>query len=266
MSSPSVPMASSPAKVWFPYWRPQPEARLRLFCFPFAGGTASAFHRWARPGLEDVDVLAAQYPGRESRLQEPAYRRVPELVQALGPIVRPLLDRPFAFLGYSLGAYVSLELAHWLRREGAPAPLGLMLAAARPPHQRQSQKLYTLRDEDFLAELQRYGGTPAEVLKNRELMELLLPVLRADFEMSDEYRRAAEPRLTVPFSIWGGEQDTTPSPEDLVGWRDHTTASCALEVIPGGHFFLLSSGDQLRASVHRTLHQWAAGQLPTRGS
>jgi medium-chain acyl-[acyl-carrier-protein] hydrolase len=244
------------ANRWFPYWRPQPEARLRLFCFPFAGGTASVFHRWACSGLEDVDVVAVQYPGREARIHEPGYRGVPELVQALGPIIRPLLDRPFAFLGYSLGSYVSLELAHWLQREGASAPLGLMLAAGVPPHQRQSQKLYTLRDEDFIAELERYGGTPPQVLADRELMDLILPMLRADFEMADEYRRAPEPRLSVPFSVWGGEEDTSPSPRVLAGWRDHTTASFELQVLPGGHFFLLSAGERFREGVHRTLHQW----------
>lgn len=251
-------LAGSPAKVWFPYWRPNPEARLRLFCFPFAGGTASGFQRWARSGLSDVDVLAVQYPGRETRIREPMYRRVPELVQALGPIILPLLDRPFAFLGYSLGSYVSLELAHWLQHEGAPAPLGLLLAAGEPPHQRQSQKRYTLQDEDFIAELKRYGGTPPQVLEDRELMELILPVLRADFEMADEYRRAAEPLLSLPFSVWGGEEDTAPSPRALEGWRDHTTASFELQLLPGGHFFLLSAGEKLRESVHRTLHQWAA--------
>jgi len=246
------------AKRWFPYWRPNPGARLRLFCFPFAGGAASAFQRWARPGLEDVDVLAVQYPGREGRMREPAYRRVPELVQALGPLLRPLLDRPFAFLGYSLGTYVSLELAHWLQAEGAPAPLGLMLAAGPPPHQRQRRKIYTLGEEDFIVELKRYGGTPPEVFENRDLMDLLLPLLRADFEMADEYRRAPEPRLSLPFSVWGGAEDTSPLPQALEGWRDYTTASIELQVLPGGHFFLLSAGERLREGVQHTLHQWAA--------
>jgi surfactin synthase thioesterase subunit len=257
MTAANSPVAGSPAKLWFPYWRPKPEARLRLFCFPFAGGSASVFQRWARSGLEDVEVLAAQYPGREARMREPGYRRVPELVEALGPIIRPLLDRPFAFLGYSLGAYVGLELTHWLQREGAPAPLGLMLAAAPPPHQRQSQKLYTLRDEEFIAQLQRYGGTPPEVFENRELVELLLPLLRADFEMADEYRRAPEPCLSLPVSVWGGEEDHSPTPPALDGWRDYTTARVELQVLPGGHFFLLSAGDALREGVQRTLRQWA---------
>lgn len=251
--------ANSPEKTWFPYWRPNPTARLRLFCFPFAGGTASVFHRWARSGpWADADVLAVQYPGRETRISEPLCYRVHALVEKLGPVILPLLDRPFAFLGYSLGTYVCLELAHWLQRRGAPLPLGLMLAAGAPPHLRRSQALYTLLDEDFIAELKRYGGTPAQVLAHRELMELLLPVLRADFEMADMYRRAPEPRLALPFAVWGGQADADPSPQELEGWRALTSASFSLQLLPGGHFFLLSEGARFREGAERTLHQWAA--------
>lgn len=250
--------AGSPTKVWFPYWRPKPEAQVRLFCFPFAGGTASVLQRWAQAGFAEIDVLVAQYPGHETRFREPLFRSVPALVETLGPLLLPLLDRPFAFFGYSLGSYVSLELTHWLQRAGAPAPLGLMLAAGAPPHLKQHHGVYALPEEAFLAELRRYGGTPPQVLAERELMELLMPVLRADFEMADEYRRAPEPRLALPLSVWGGQEDTEPSPRALEAWRDHSTAPFALEVLPGGHFFLQTSGDRLREGVERTLRQWSA--------
>ncbi|WP_224360651.1 thioesterase II family protein [Hyalangium versicolor] len=259
LPSGGAPAAGSPTRLWFPYWRPKPDARARLFCFPFAGGSASVFQRWAQAGLASADVIAVQYPGRETRIREPLCRHVPELVQALGPVLRPLLDRPFAFLGYSLGTYVALELAHWLQQEAAPAPLGLMLAAGASPHQMQGRKLYTLRDGELLAELGKYGGTPPQVLEDRELMEVLLPVLRADFEMAEEYRRRMEPGLSLPFNVWGGQEDTSPSPQALEGWREYTTGPCTLQVLPGGHFFMFSSsGDVLRESVQRTLQQWSA--------
>jgi surfactin synthase thioesterase subunit len=231
---------------------------VRLFCFPFAGGTASVLQRWVQAGFADVDVLVAQYPGHETRFREPLLRNVPALVETLGPLLLPLLDRPFAFFGYSLGSYVSLELTHWLQRKGAPAPVGLMLAAGSPPHLKQPNGVWALPEAAFLAELQRYGGTSPQVLAERELMNLLIPVLRADFEMADTYRRASEPRLALPLSVWGGQEDTNPSPQALEGWRDHTTAPVALEVLPGGHFFLQTSGERLREGVERTLRQWTA--------
>jgi medium-chain acyl-[acyl-carrier-protein] hydrolase len=239
-------------KTWFPHWRPKPEARLRLFCFPFAGGSASVLQRWAGLG-PSVEVLAVQYPGRETRFNEPPCRRIPTLVESLGPVVRELLDRPFAFFGYSLGTLVCLELAHWLQGVGAPAPLELMLAAGSPPHRERAKRIYTLPDADFIAELRDYGGTPPQVLAHRELMELFLPVLRADFEMADEYRRPPEPRLAMPITVWGGAEDTRPLPRLLAEWRDFTSGDFGLQILPGGHFFLFAH-DKLREGVEQRCH------------
>jgi surfactin synthase thioesterase subunit len=246
--------------TWFPFWRPNPEARLRLFCFPFAGGTASQLHRWAELG-PSVEVLTAQYPGHETRWNEPPYRRIPALIEALGPVVRALGERPFALLGYSLGTYVCLELARWLERMSGPAPVGLLLAAGTPPQRTRTRSLHTLPDADFIAELDHYGGTPPQVLAHQELMQMLMPVLRADFEMAGEYSASAEPPLSVRMAVWGGAEDTHPSPEELEGWRDFTTGSFVRHVVPGGHFFLNSPRGELREGVKRTLLQWSA-ELP----
>jgi medium-chain acyl-[acyl-carrier-protein] hydrolase len=247
--------ASTPPKIWFPYWYPKPEAQLRLFCFPFAGGTASVFHRWADPG-PSVEMLSIQYPGRETRFREPPCHRLRTLVDSLGPVILPLLDRPYAFFGYSLGALLSFELARWLRRAGAPAPLGLMLAAGMPPGRPWRRITHTLSQEDFTAELHRYAGTPPEVLAHPELLEMLLPMLRADFEMVETHIVTPEPPLSVPFAVWGGAEDEQPSPQALEGWRDYTSSDFMLQLFPGGHFFLQSSSNILREALVRTMARW----------
>jgi surfactin synthase thioesterase subunit len=248
--------ASAPTKTWFPYWKPQRGARLRLFCFPFAGGSASVFQRWADFG-PSVEVLNVQYPGRETRFQERPLNRLSTLVEMLGPVMLPLLDRPFAFLGYSLGTVVSLHLAYWLRRAGAPAPQGLVMAAGTPPKLCRPLGIHTLPDEGLIAELRRYGAAPPQVLANRELMTLLLPMVRADFEMLDTYAQPDEAPLSVPLAVWGGTEDPHPSPQTLETWRDYTTQDFTLQLIPGGHFFMLSAGEALREAVERTLIRWS---------
>lgn len=245
------------AKAWFPYWKPRLEARLRLFCLPFAGGAASAFQRWADFG-PSVEVLAVQYPGREGRFAEPSCRSVSALVEALGPVMLPLLDRPFAFFGYSLGTLVSLELARWLRRSGAPAPRGLMLAAGSPPGQRRKRDSHLLSDSAFIQMLREYGGTPEEVLAHQELLELLLPKLRADFEMVETYTAVEEPPLSVPIFALGGQEDADPSPQALEGWRSFTTQDFTLQIFPGGHFFFRSAGEPLKETLERTLLRWSS--------
>lgn len=250
--------ASALAKAWFPYWKPQSGARLRLFCFPFAGGSASAFHRWADFG-PSVEVLAVQYPGRETRFTEPPERRLSTLVERLGTAVLPLLDRPFAFFGYSLGAVVSLHLAYWLRRAGAPAPQGVIMAASTPPKLWRPRGTHTLSDEELIAELRRYGAAPPQVLANRELMELLLPMVRADFEMLETYPLLDEAPLSVPMAVWGGTQDSHPSPQALETWRDYTSQEFTSHLLPGGHFFMLSAAEAMREEMERTLIRWSAG-------
>jgi medium-chain acyl-[acyl-carrier-protein] hydrolase len=247
---------SAAAKAWFPYWKRQPGARLRLFCFPFAGGSASALHRWASLG-PSVEVVAVQYPGREARFHEPPFKRIPALVDSLGPVMLPLLDRPFAFFGYSLGSLVSLMLAYWLRRSGAPAPRGMMVAAGTPPRLCLPRATFTLSDEALIDELRRYGAAPPQVLAHRELMELMLPMVRADFEMVDTFVHPDEAPLAVPMAVWGGEEDSRPSPDTLAAWREHTTQDFSLELLPGGHFFIHSAAQQLREAVERTLLRWS---------
>jgi surfactin synthase thioesterase subunit len=249
--------ANAPTKAWFPYWKPKPEARLRLFCFPFAGGSAAAIHRRVDFG-PSVEPLVVQYPGREARFAEAPFRRVTTLVEALGPVMLPLLDRPFAFFGYSLGAFVTLELTRWLRRTGAPAPLGLMLGACPPPALLRRKGVYTLPNEQFVETLRGYGGTPPEVLAHRELLQLLMPMLRADIEMVETYFAAEEPPLSVPILALGGREDPEPTPQELEGWRELTTGDFSVQIFPDGHFFLLTAAEALRDTVERTLLRWSS--------
>lgn len=248
---------SNPTKVWFPYWKPRPGATLRLFCFPFAGGSASVFHRWAER-LPSVEVLAVQYPGRETRFAEPPARRASELVEALGPVMLPLLEGPFAFFGYSLGTLLSLQLVYWLRRAGAAAPRGVMMAAGTPPNAWKPRGLHTLPDAELIRELQAFGATPPQVLAHRELMELLLPTVRADFEVLDTFTPSEEAPLSIPMAVWGGTEDSQPSPQALEGWRDYTSQDFTLQLVSGGHFFLFSAADTLLEGIEKTLHGWSA--------
>jgi surfactin synthase thioesterase subunit len=216
----------------------RPAARLRLFCFPFSGGGASAFRGWA-DALPTVEVCAVQPPGRESRLREPAFTRMDPLVAALTEAVRPHLEGPFAFFGHSLGAYVALEVARALRREGAPLPLHLFVSASPAPEALVIERpIHALPDRELREELRRYQGTPEEILRNDELMALLLPVVRADFAIYESYRAAAEPPLDVPISAFVGLDDDRAPREQMEGWRAHSSREFSLRVFPGHHFFI----------------------------
>jgi len=229
--------------AWFTRFAPRPAARLRLFCFSYAGGGAVVFRPWALAMPAEIEVAAVLLPGRESRLREPPVRSMPELMSALVPALEPQLDRPFAFFGHSMGAVVAHELASVLQQRGGPVPQRLLVSGRRAPHlPERDPPMHHLGDEAFVAEIQRrYNGIPAEVLQYPELLELLLPALRADMSVIETHRLQATGHAPVPFngpiSVFGGREDTRATRHELEGWQAHTPVPLVMRQFAGGHFY-----------------------------
>jgi medium-chain acyl-[acyl-carrier-protein] hydrolase len=245
-------MTADLTSTWF-VRKVRPTARLRLFCFPYSGGGASAFRGWgdAMPSLE---VCALQAPGREARMREPAFVRMEPLVAEVAKVIRPLLDKPYAFFGHSLGAFVAFETARALRREGLPAPRHLFLSGCPAPETHAvAHALHDLDDAGLMDGLRRYGGTPDEVLQNDELMKMLLPILRADFSIYETYAPATDAPFDFPITALGGLSDDHATREQLDRWRAHTTKGFTLRMFPGGHFFVHGARTPLLGTVLQDL-------------
>ena len=232
-------IAATAYDSWIAFRRPNPQARLRLFCFPYAGNGAAMFRAWPGGLPAYVEVCPVQFPGRGSRLMETPFTRLPPLIEALGQALAPLLEKPFAFFGHSLGALVGFELARQLRRQSGVQPVRLFVSAARAPQiPSRHRPIHGLPEDQFLEELRRLNGTPAEVLEHVEFMQIMLPILRADFAIYETYAYSPEPPLTCCISSFGGLQDHRVSRDDLDAWREQTSASISRRMFPGDHFFL----------------------------
>lgn len=212
-----------------------PDARLRLFCFPPAGGSAVEFWPWPELLPAGVEVLAVQLPGRANRIGEPPFERLEPLVRALHDALGSHLRPPFAFFGHSLGALIAYELA---RRLG-PGLERLYVAAHRAPQlPARDRARHTLGDDELVGELRRLNGTPQEILDDGELRELMLPRLRADFAVAETYEHVPGPPLDVPVVVLGGTRDRLVRPAELQAWARLTSAGCRVRMVPGDHFFL----------------------------
>ena len=239
---------------WITRRKPNPQARIRLFCFPYAGAGIAIFRAWPDGLPADVEVCPVQLPGRGTRLMEPPFTRLSPLIHALAQALFPLLDKPFAFFGHSLGALVSFELARQLRRHYALQPVRLFVSADRAPQiPNRDPPVHSLPEGEFLLELNRLKGTPREVLEDEELRQIMLLLLRADFAVYETYRYLTEPPLNCPISAFGGLQDERIIRGDLEAWRDQTCASFSLRMFPGDHFFLNTTQPALLQALAQEL-------------
>jgi len=224
---------------------------LRLFCFPYAGGGAAAFRTW--PGFlpDTVELCGVQPPGRENRIGEAPIADVHSLVLRLLPSLVPWFDKPFIFYGHSTGALVAFEMIRELRRQQITLPRHLIVSAARAPHIPEPSPLHHLPKEAFIHELRRFSGTPEAVLENRELMEIYMPILRADLAIEEKYTLKEETPINIPITaIYGSEDDEAPK-SVMAPWERYTTDSFELIGLQGGHFFINSAMEAFLSCLSR---------------
>lgn len=230
---------------WIQRPQPNPSASLRLFCVPYAGASARIFYPWSAQLPETVDLCAVELPGRGRRATETPHTRLMSLVEAIAPAILPWLDRPFVLFGHSMGALIAFELVRYLRELDKPQPDRLLVSGRRAPQfPDDDPPSYNLSDEELLEKLRWLKGTPPEVLENPEMQQLLLPLLRADFEVCETYEYVEKAPLACPLVAMGGWRDPAIRGGGLRGWRYHTTGKFEKKVFPGNHFFLNSARDR----------------------
>lgn len=231
---------SDNASFWFSTYGLPQNGKARAFAFPCSGAGTMSYYQWAKylDGSE-MDFVGVQLPGRENRLREKPIADLPLLLESLVPAISPWLGKPFVFFGHSMGALIAFELCRALCRKGLPLPQRLFVSAFRSPQMpNPNRELHKLPDLGIIDSLRKYGGTPVQVLANKELMAVFLPVLRADFSLHETYRYQEEAPLPCPITALAGAGDKVVRPEYMVNWRQQTTSGFELVQYEGGHFFL----------------------------
>jgi medium-chain acyl-[acyl-carrier-protein] hydrolase len=244
-------------------FHPREAPTLRLICFPHAGGGAAAYREWGASFPASVEVCAIQPPGRASRLREPPMTRLTELVDAAREAVRPLLDLPLALFGHSMGALTAFEVARLLERNEGVSPVHLFVSGRRAPHLPTTESPVShLPNDLFIAEMRRrYGGIPDTLLREKELMDLFLPGLRADTGALEDYRFEAGDPLRCPIDAYGGRTDGSVTEEGLAAWTDHTSDSFRMRFFPGGHFFINEARPEVQGEILEALEKHLADRV-----
>ena len=239
---------------WIAHAKSNTDAKLRLFCFPYAGGGASTFSSWPESLTSNVEICPIELPGHGCWIGERPFNRLEPLLKELTLVMLPYLNKPFTFFGHSMGGLVSFELAHLLRRDYNLSPVHLFISSCHAPQIPESKPpIHHLPEPEFINELRSLNGTPESVLENAELMELFLPILRADFAAIETYVYTPKPRLNSPITVMGGLQDYEVSCEDLEAWREHTNANFSMQMFQGDHFYIHSARSLLLQFLDREL-------------
>lgn len=227
----------------------------QLFCFPHAGGGPSFFRPWRAALQPENAVRRVLLPGREWRLEEPPFRHIADLMEPLCAALGPFLDQPYALFGHSMGAVVAYEVARRFSDAGPAGPACLIVSGHRAPGLAGKRPpLSGLPDHEFLAEVARLNGIPAEVLSEPELLDMLLPALRADFELAETYQPFPGGGLDCPVVAYMGTSDPEVEYTEMLAWREVTTGRFKMRVFPGDHFYLKGGRPDVLNAVREDLH------------
>jgi medium-chain acyl-[acyl-carrier-protein] hydrolase len=234
-----------------------PQAVARLFVFPHAGSGASSYHFLARACKDDpIEVNVIQYPGREMRIREAPCDDMEGMIASLDDDLRDLLaERPFAFLGHSMGALVAYELTRRLVESGGALPQHLFLSGRQAP-QRPALNLPvdSMSDAAFLDAVgRRYNALPEELMSNPEILSLLLPSLRADFKLMARHEHRSGAPLDVGLTLINGLDDPWVDKDSVEAWQAQTSRPIVQHWLPGGHFYLPVAVTSVRQIILRTL-------------
>ena len=223
------------------------QARIRLFCFPYAGSSSIIYRNWVSYFPESVEVCLIQLPARGVRIHESPIQEFSVLIEAITKALVPFLQQPFAFFGHSLGSLVAFEVLHRLRTEYSLHPIHLFVSACTAPAYIRNQKVLSqLSNHELIAELRQLQGTPDELLDHEEIMSVLLPIVRSDFALYESYESYYSDRqnrklLECQVTVLGGTEDSTVDMMKLPAWQEETYEPITLSLIPGNHFFLHSA-------------------------
>ena len=234
----------------------------QVICFPFAGGGASSFGSWRNLLSPELNLIPLCPPGRERRRNEPPVTNASIAAEQISHELIQLTDQPIVFFGHSLGAQLAFETAQKLNQLQGPNVALLVMSGSKPPSEREGKKnWHLLPDNQFIEAISKLGGTPSEVLLNKELMDLFIPQLRVDFALLASLNITKRPPLSCPIFAFGGQDDPLVTPKELQGWSQETTGSFDSVIFPGKHFFIQESKKDVISMLNFIISNMLANKL-----
>ncbi|MER7006043.1 alpha/beta fold hydrolase [Dactylosporangium sp. NPDC000555] len=235
--------------LWFRRFEAAATAANRLVCFPHAGGAASYFLPVARALAPDVDVVSVQYPGRQDRRGEPCIDDINVLADRVHQAMRSWSRQTLTLFGHSMGAVIAFEVARRIRRDRPDQSLRLIVSGRRAPHVHKPERVHLGDDARIAAEIRSLGGTEAALLRDPEVLAMIMPTLRSDYRAVETYRYAPGGPRPCPITVFTGDRDPHTTVDEAREWEQYSQEPFGLKVFEGGHFFVSSRSAEVLAAL-----------------
>ncbi len=225
---------------WYKNFRETPNSKLRMFCFPHAGGSAQDYRKWYDYLPSDVELLVAQMPGRAERIQEKLCTNLNELIDHFCSAIISFLDKPYILVGHSLGGSIAFEVAKAIRKHGGPLPERLVIIGRSSPTVPEFSPKYNLSDEAFIDYLKMQSGTNEKIFNDKEILKFFLPIIRNDIRLADTYHDfyKKESPLSCPIHVFFGSKEVNLNRKMVEEWQSETSSDFSIDQFEGHHFFL----------------------------
>jgi surfactin synthase thioesterase subunit len=240
-------------RLWVRRFHKADNARIRLVCFPHAGGSASYFFRLSAALTPEFDVTAIQYPGRQDRHGEPFVETIDDLADHIFAVLNPMIDGPIALFGHSMGSLVAFEVARRFEESAGIKPTTVFVSAMRAPSRFGEERTQVGDDAGLIHRMRTLGGTDPLLLADPRMLEMVLPAFRNDIRALDLYRRDSEVRIGAPITVMTAVDDPLTSVDKATAWEEHTSGGCTLHTFDGGHFYLEKHAHRVVTVIAETL-------------
>lgn len=235
--------------AWFPYLQKRPDPKVRILCFHHSGASAAVYRVWPSFFNEEVEIIPVQLPGREARFSEPFISDISKFNESLLPQIIDLNDKPLVLFGHSLGGILAFNVALELEKRNCP-PQKVFISACLPPHEiKQRSPIYDLSEKKFISVVKSYGGLPKAITENRDMLNLLLPRLRADFKLFETSTCLENSLIQTPICVFSAKKDSIAPSKKIIGWNNYTQGECISKVFHGDHFYYQTNTRELVTEI-----------------
>lgn len=223
-----------------------------IFCFPFAGASASIYNKWVGFFIKEAKVCPIQLPGREERILDAPYEKMEHLLVDLEDDIKLFNKNKIILFGHSMGGKLAYETGKRLEKQGLVIE-HLIVSGSCVPHIPEKNPIHKLKDDDFLNEVKKFNGIPKEILKDNDILNFFLPILRSDFKLDETYYSKEVTALSCPITALGGLEDIEASLDEILKWKEYTKSVFNYEIFKGGHFFIKEQEIEVLKKIKKLL-------------